>query len=93
MSGEADFQLQDLGKQRSCRPGQIAGVRNRLLQTHLPGWSAQKIGRTLRRFRVPGLLKRVAGTTKYYLTKLGTHALIAALPLSERVVLPAFAAA
>lgn len=72
---------------------QIAGVRNRLLQAHLPGWSPQKIGRTLRRFHILGLLKRVAGTTKYYLTKLGSSVLVAALQLRERVVLPAFASA
>ncbi len=71
---------------------QIQGIRNRKLQTFLPDWSAQKIGRTLRRFWVLGLLKKVAGTAKYYFTKLGNDLLVAALQLKERLVLPAFAA-
>jgi hypothetical protein len=70
---------------------QINGLRNRSLQRHLPRWSAQKIGRTLRRFKQLGLLKRVAGTIKYYLTKLGKDVLVAGLQLRDRIVLPAFA--
>lgn len=66
----------------------IRGLRNRDLQARLPGWSAQKIGRTLRRFKVLGLLKKVRGTVKYYITSLGKDVLAAALQLRERVVLP-----
>ena len=67
----------------------IMGLRNRSLQRYLRGWSPQKIGRNLRRFRELGLLKRVANTTKYYTTKLGRDVLVAALQLRERIVLPA----
>lgn len=71
---------------------QIAGLRNRTLQAHLPGWKPGKIGRTLRRFRALGLLKGVAGTRKYYLTKRGMHLLVVGRQLTERVILPALAA-
>ena len=67
----------------------IMGLRNRSLQRHLPGWSVQKIGRNLRRFRELGLLKKVAKTTKYYTTKFGKDVLTAALQLRERIVIPA----
>lgn len=67
----------------------IMGLRNNSLQPLLKGWSAQKIGRYLRRFRELGLLKRVAGTIKYYTTKLGKDVIAAGLQLKDRVVLPA----
>jgi len=71
----------------------IRGLRNRDLQAHLPGWSAQKIGRTLRRFKQLGLLKKVRGTVKYYVTSLGKDVLAAALQLRERVVIPSLRSA
>ena len=71
----------------------IAGFSNRTLQAFLPHWSARKIGRTLKRFRVLRLIKRVGHTYKYYLANLGKKILIAALQLKERVVLPAMATA
>lgn len=71
----------------------IQGLRNRSLQPFLPGWNSQKIGRTLRRFKVLGLLKKVRGTVKYYITSLGKDVLVAALQLRERVVIPALRAA
>ena len=67
---------------------QIGGLRNRTLQPHLPGWSAPKIGRTLRRFRTLKLLKRVRGTRKYYPTARGENLIIAGLQLKERIILP-----
>jgi len=71
---------------------QIRGLRNRSLQEHLPGWKPAKIGRALRRCRAHGLLKKVAGTHKYYLTKTGSSSLVAARQLVERIVLPSLAA-
>lgn len=72
---------------------QIAGFSNRTLQPHLPGWSSQKIGRVLKRFRVLRLIKRVGRTYKYYLSSLGKKVLVAALQLKERVILPTMAMA
>ena len=71
---------------------QIQGMRNRTLQPHLPGWKPARIGRTLRRFRVLKLIKPVAGTRKYYPTARGESLIIAGLQITERVILPAFAA-
>ena len=71
---------------------QISGLRNRALQAHLPGWKPAKVGRTLRRFRALGLLKKVAATRKYYLTKRAMNLLVVGRQLTERVILPALAA-
>ena len=85
------FKEEDLLFLNAILQGQhhIMGMRNRSLQRFLPGWATQKIGRTLRRFRELGLLKKVARTTKYYTTKLGKDVLAAALQLRERIVMPA----
>jgi hypothetical protein len=70
---------------------QIAGFSNRALQSHLTGWSPQKIGRVLKRFRVLRLIKRVGRTYKYYLSSLGKKVIVAALQLKERIILPTMA--
>lgn len=89
------FQQDDLCFMLAILRGEhlIAGFSNRTLQAFLPHWSARKIGRTLKRFRVLRLIKRVGHTYKYYLANLGKKILIAALQLKERVVLPAMATA
>ena len=88
------FRADDLQFLRALQRGehQIQGVRNRTLQPHLPGWKPSRIGRTLRRFRVLKLIKPVAGTRKYYPTARGENLVIAGLQLTERIILPAFAA-
>lgn len=88
------FQADDLAFLQALLRGehQIAGLRNRSLQPHLPGWKPEKIGRTLRRFRALQLLKPVAGTRKYYLTKRAQNVLIAGRQLTERIIIPALAA-
>jgi hypothetical protein len=88
------FRADDLQFLQALQRGehQIQGVRNRTLQPHLPGWKPSRIGRTLRRFRVLQLIKPVAGTRKYYPTARGESLIIAGLQVTERVILPAFAA-
>jgi hypothetical protein len=69
----------------------ISGLTNRALRRVLSDKSGSQISRLLKRLRLHGLLKRVGRTYKYYLTKLGRRAIIAALKLRELVVIPAFA--
>ena len=71
----------------------VNGFSNRLLREHLPGWSSQKVGRMLKRFRVLRLIKRAGNTYKYYLAARGRKTVIAALQIKERVILPAMATA
>ncbi len=41
-----------------------------------------------KRLRVIGLIKKVAGTYKYYVTRLGKEAILTALKLKNMVIIP-----
>ena len=49
------------------------------------------MSRTLKRLRVHGLIKKVGGTYKYYLTKLGKQVIATGLYLKEMLVVPQLA--
>src|SRR3569833_673077 len=67
----------------------ISGWTNRRLRSALAGhYNSSQIGRLLRRLREHGLIHRIAHTCKYYLTKLGYCALIAARKLQEHLIIP-----
>jgi hypothetical protein len=72
---------------------QIRGLTTRSIGRHLPDWNKAKVARGLRRMREHGLLKKVAGTHRYYLTKLGASSLVAARQLVERLIIPSLSAA
>ena len=67
----------------------IQGLSNRRLRAVLPGKTAGQIAQILRRLRHHGLLKKVGGTYRYYLSELGRRLLVAARRVSEHVILPA----
>jgi len=67
----------------------VSGLTARRLRRQVPGWSGGKVSRAIRRFRELGLLKKVAGTFKYYLTALGRATMIAGLRLREEIIIPA----
>ena len=56
---------------------------------HLPHLSPASLTRQIRRLRVLGLLKRVAGTYRYYLTRLGRQAIAASCSITEFILVPA----
>lgn len=67
----------------------IHGLSNRRLRAVLPDKTAGQIARILRRLRNHGLLKKVGGTYRYYLSELGRRSLVAARRVTEHVILPA----
>ena len=69
----------------------IHGLCRADLMPHLPGPSPSSLTRRIRRLRVLGLLKRVAGTYRYYLTRLGRQAIAASCALTEFILVPALA--
>ena len=69
----------------------ISGVRRADLKPYLPHLSASSITRYLKRLRDFGLIKKVVGTYRYYLTRIGRNAIAAACKLSEHVIIPALA--
>lgn len=71
----------------------IHGVRRADLVGLLPALSPSALSRQLRRLRAIGLIKRVTGTYRYYLTRLGRAAIAAACSITELRLIPALAAA
>jgi hypothetical protein len=71
---------------------QLSGLQNRHLQ-QLLGLTAGQISRLLKRLRTHGLLKKVAGAYKYYLTKLGRNVVVLALKLRRFTIIPELAQA
>ena len=67
----------------------IAGVRRADLIAAVTDLSPHRLSRHLRRFRDLGVIKRVTGTYRYYLTKAGRAATAAACRITEAMIIPA----
>ena len=67
----------------------IAGVRRADLLAVLGPFSPHRLSRQLRRLRDIGVIKRVAGTYRYYLTLAGRAAIAAACRLTAPIIIPA----
>jgi predicted transcriptional regulator len=67
----------------------ISGFQNKNLRKILPTMNGGQISRLIKRMKVHGLIKRVAKTYKYYVTKLGQQAIINAQKIKEMVLIPA----
>ena len=67
----------------------IAGIRRSQLLPHLGVFSPTRLSRHLRRLLDLGVIKRVTGTYRYYLTKAGRAATAAAERITEAVIVPA----
>lgn len=66
----------------------ISGFRCKDLKKRFKNYSSFKISRILKRLRVIGLIKRIGKTYKYYITTLGSEAIITALKLKNIVIIP-----
>jgi hypothetical protein len=71
----------------------IHGLRRADLKGFLAEFSASRLSRELHRLRVLGLIKRVARSYRYYLTRLGRAAIAAACSLTQFHIVPALASA
>jgi hypothetical protein len=67
----------------------IAGLRRADLLAAQGAFSPHRLSRQLRRFRDLGVIKRVTGTYRYYLTKAGRAATAAACRITEAMIIPA----
>jgi predicted transcriptional regulator len=67
----------------------IAGIRRGDLLPELAMFSPNRLSRQLRRLLDLGVIKRVTGTYRYYLTKAGRAATAAAERLTEAIIIPA----
>jgi hypothetical protein len=74
------------------RPGfNIAGLRRADLLPLVAQCSSATLSRHLARLRHLGVIKRVVGTYRYYLTRAGRAAIAAARRLTEHTIIPALA--
>ena len=71
----------------------IHGIRRADLKVLLAQYSNSRLSRELRRLRLLGLIKRVACSYRYYLTRLGRAAIAAACSLTQFQIIPALASA
>jgi hypothetical protein len=69
----------------------LKGMRRADLKPFLPAVSISGITRQLWRLRKLGILKKIAGTYRYYLTRLGRSAIAACCRLTEQTIVPALA--
>jgi DNA-binding HxlR family transcriptional regulator len=67
----------------------IAGIRRADLLPLLDHISPPRLSRQLRRLRDIGVIKRVAGTYRYYLTRIGRSAAAALCHVTQSVLIPA----
>jgi hypothetical protein len=66
----------------------IAGIRRADLMPDLGMFSPARLSRQLRRLRDIGVIKRVTGTYRYYLTKAGRAAAATAGRITETIIVP-----
>lgn len=69
----------------------LKGMRRADLKPFLPNLSATSITRQLWRLRKLGIIKKIMGTYRYYLTRLGRSAVAACCRLTEQTIVPALA--
>jgi len=69
----------------------IAGIRRANLCALFGQITPDRLSRQLRRLRDIGVIKRVTGTYRYYLTRLGRAAIAAACRLTQTTIIPALA--
>ena len=69
----------------------IAGIRRADLLPLLDQLSPDRLSRQLRRLRHLGVIKRVAGTYRYYLTRIGRAATAAPCRVTQTVIIPTLA--
>jgi len=69
----------------------IAGIRRADLKPWLTELSPAALSRHITRMRHLGLVRRIGGTYRYYLTKIGRAAIAACCHITENVLIPALA--
>ena len=84
------FDADDLAVVRAVAQAHMLGFgfRNRHVRQHLPHRSSSQIARAIKRLRKHGIVKKVAGAFRYYLTTFGKTVVAAALKLKEMFLVP-----
>ena len=66
----------------------ISGFQNKSLRRFLTNKTCGQVSRILKRLRLHGLIRKIKGTYKYYLTNLGKQLIVATMRIKEYVIIP-----
>ena len=66
----------------------ISGFQNKNLRYQLKNYSSSQISRILKRLHTHGLIKKIANTYKYYLTRFGSQVITMGMKLKEMTIIP-----
>jgi hypothetical protein len=66
----------------------ISGFQNKNLRYNFKIYSSSQISRILKRLHTHGLIKKIANTYKYYLTRLGSQVITMGMKLKEMTIIP-----
>ena len=69
----------------------ISGFQNKHLRQKLAGKTSSQISWLLKRLHIHGLIRKIAGTYKYYISKLGMQVITMALKLNQFFIIPELA--
>lgn len=72
----------------ACGEFNISGFQNKHLRRKFSGKTSAQISRLLKRLYTHGLIKKIAGTYKYYISKLGIQIITMGLKLKQLVIIP-----
>ena len=72
----------------ACGEFNIHGFQNKNLSQKLESKTSSQVSRIIKRLRVHGLIRKISGTYRYHLTKLGKAVIILGLKLKDMVVIP-----
>lgn len=69
----------------------LHGLQNKQLRQYLPEKTSAQTSRLLKRLRLHGFIKKVAGSYRYYLTAFGKYVIVTGLKLKHLVLIPQLA--
>ena len=69
----------------------IHGLQNREVRRHLENVSSVAMSRILKRLRLHGLVEKINGTHRYFLTALGKAVIVAGLKVKNLIIIPELA--
>jgi len=71
----------------------IRGFQNKNLRSKLKNYSSSQVSRILKRLHTHGMIKKVAHTYKYYLTRFGSQVITMGMKVKTMVIIPELAKA
>ena len=66
----------------------ISGFQNKSIRRFLKDKNCGQVSRILKRLKLHGLIRKIKGTYKYYLTSMGKQAIVAAMRIKEYIIVP-----